>query len=49
MLIIVDNFEEELNVYDLKNLNHTIEIDIPAIMITKHDGAKLKNYFLLEN
>ncbi|CAD8079661.1 unnamed protein product [Paramecium primaurelia] len=44
MLVIVDNFDEEISGLNLVSLNETKEIDIPAILISKKQGDIIKQY-----
>lgn len=41
MLVIVDDHEEDINQLNLISKNQSVEVDIPAIMISKVDGESL--------
>lgn len=42
MVVFVDNQEESVERIQMINRNHSLELDIPAILLTEKDGTQLK-------
>jgi hypothetical protein len=41
MIVIIDHIKEKVNTIQMINKNESVEVDIPAVLISKEDGDKL--------